>query len=1141
MTNKSVKTIGIAELYDQYKDLISFYFPSKEEAIACEARAKMGDDRAIHMMQLVYALPVPEIITSSHERTSRSSQHMHVSTYTEQNWSVSHSGLGRFATSSSDDTNKDNGMVNSYNFATLPFYDSICFGGRSCVYDTMLVEHDGTKGNLNAFSNPFPSGTAIGKVYDAHYVQPLKADFSAPTGRTYDGTYNRGFAVVNKNDYRIEIAPKQSSNARENGSTVQLLYSPNLTPPERGDRAHLNWNAYSWDDLKHLHDQNNTRYIRTLETCAKSGDAAAARLLSKFYGQEYFYEYTVKWRMFSESDYKRNKHFSSVKAKEWQRVAEQLEGKGLTPIARDTFVQDFLLSQDKEPEGLYNIGYALVHNAHIADRAKGIDYLKHAANLDDSGANAPVKANAARELGEIYHTAFDADGNKEDLQKAYFWYGVAAKTPMSMKYPDGTPREFDGHPNAKVRIAYLDKAYPELAGTMMDENKMRNPSAEHIGKYPASAWHVEIPITDYSSILHDPERGGIMHRMEEAVAGIDDDVKEFKAMTAGIQAKIDDLAARQLVASGRVADISGDELAALRTNDDITRQQRSHERLQRLSEDRWVKETLGNLGSSVAMAIAVPYLAPALPGKLAADLANFHGTTMVLSNTARAKGYQAVKDNEVAHQQAIIDELESRKIDTNIFPDEIRELTLEVQRLADSAPVQRLKKDEVKARTIIEGCLRQKIFKSGLEVCRSLDKYAQREGIDSLDTLLEQFSTGDADLYAALSNLCYGHANSRDIEIILQDVHNMKGDDLPPHEKALKRYVERVMKGDVAAFITRASQIDVIEDMKLIDFKTMSVDHRATSADLVRGSAPLDDEEQARRQVEEANRTALTCMFSQQFGVTHIGQYDVKRIFSFYLHRHGRKQLIADELQDGQVTMDELPKRVTAKSTEQMEGFVERATRRGSNHRKEDEVPHIGDLFLRTCGYEYYLPQAVITSGRGNRFADNPESPVAYPMVNEVIQSFIQKLSLKDHATYQQQVGAELDNVIAQSFIDFFQQLGKKHNEEFAQERGYLRDAYEHEMYKSRFITYQDDITADAVSQFPMFLQLYQRNLKKALTIAPEAEVAVIEQQIASLDGQAQQHLATAFAMPGSHQARLEARQQDQRGSNMTESWRFAG
>lgn len=887
----------------------------------------------------------------------------------------------------------------------------------------------------------------------------------------------------------------------------------------------LTWLGFDSSGVAKLSKSYNreAQLLQLAETFARSGVGNYARLLEKIYKTRTF---KIEWEESSSdpNSYGMNKMsqqcdnpaYSEEKSTHWSHIADNLEGK-TTLIEREKFLKEFLYSQDATPEGLYNIGYALYHNRHIGDKDKGLDYLKHAANLGD--------ANAARELGEIYRNAFEAHSNKADLETAYFWHKVAVETPMEVSI-NGKNQKVDGHPNAKARIAYLEKAYPELAKPRLtDENTLRNPSRTHIAKYPASAWYIDVPITDVSSIIKNTKHGdGIVGRMEDAVAAIDSHVAEFERMTSVIQARMDDLAARQLVMDGRVEKLKGEEITALRQNDALSREQMTHQRLAQLSHDRWVKETLNNLGSTAILPILV-----GMPSDQTIRLA--------VGNVARAAGFKGARDNEVAYRDALIEELESRKIDTSKFPAEVDTLVKQIQSLANSKPMQQLLKDETRARALVEGYLRQKILRSGLDNCRSLDDYAKQNGLESADALLANFEKGDARLSTAISNLCYGHANSNDLEVILADANAMRGGDLPPHEKALKQFVERVVKGNIAHYMTRASQIDVIEDLNLVNFDTMSVDHSAATADLVQGTKTLSPEEQGKRQVDAATKMALTTMFSKQFGVTHIGQYDVTRMFSFYLHRHGRDELIASELHDGNVSDELASKRVSLRPPKEMRGFVERA--KASALRGREDQPNVGDLFLRVCGYEYYLPQAVITSGRGNRFKENPEAPVAYPMVNRVVQSFIEKMSLSDLPHYREKIGEELDNVIAQTFIDFFNQVGREHAEKFAKDREYLRDAHAHDNYGPRFDTYEDKITADAMGKFSLFMKLYERNLKKELATAPEDVVKLLQQQIDSLDQEAQDYLAPAVARPGSFQSREEARTLNHRGSNMTEQWRF--
>lgn len=173
-------------------------------------------------------------------------------------------------------------------------------------------------------------------------------------------------------------------------------------------------------------------------------------------------------------------------------------------------------------------------------------------------------------------------------------------------------------------------------------------------------------------------------------------------------------------------------------------------------------------------------------------------------------------------------------------------------------------------------------------------------------------------------------------------------------------------------------------------------------------------------------------------------------------------------------------------------------------------------------------------------------------MVNNVVKSFIEKMSLSDIATYRAQVGttqdekgnvtegSRLDAVIAQVFIDFFHQVGKEHTEKFAKDRANLRDAFAHGTYGPDFTVYGKKITADVQERFPEFLAVYQRNLERELAGAPEAEAKVLRAQIASLNETSQQFLNPPITQPESFQARVAARQNDHRGKNMTEQWQFS-
>lgn len=1044
----------IVDVYRKHKDLLSVYFKSEEEAAECESRAKMGDDRAQRIISLAYDARVSTNKGIIYHRMKGGS-------FSSTREAIMIPFWEPIDKASRDDYHEN--AIDARNLEAINFSESVKLGNRS-----PLIKNPEWQPNL--------------KSQSAYFLEEYCDDVMHDSGAAY--AQNLEYSLKPKGSFHYEVC----QNAAPHGlSSFNLIYNNNL-PKWAADKRTTRSAIRQWSA-----NYNNES---ALIVCAQAGSSEAARLLAALYKQVTFYEKETKVRLFGSNEYQYNSKHDSAKAKQWSDYAENLEGK-TTPIECSKFLQDFIYSQDGTPDGLYNIGYALYHNKKIGNEARGIDYLKHAANLGN--------ANAARELGEIFHTQFDERADRQNLGLAYFWYKTAAEL---------------GHPNGTARMAYLEKAYPELQQQKLNET-LRNPSPAHIEKHPASAWRLEVKKLDLQDMIHNPQHGGILERMEGAVSAVDDNVREFEMATRILQAKIDDLAARQLVLDGHVETLKGEEITALRSNDALSAQQRTSQRALNNSKDRWVKETISNLGATMLLGVLGGVETSTVLGNMR-------------SGTARATGYKNVAANEVDYHKALIAELEDRKIDTTKFPEQIKELALLVQQVADSKPMQQLMKDETRSRALVEGYLRQKILKSGLEVTRGLDDFARSNGLSSVDALLQAYEKEDIALYRAVSNLCYGHANSNDMAVLLHDVNQLSQHSGAPHERALKQYVELIVKSNIGQFMTCASQVDVIEDLKLVDFSTMEADGNKGTADLMQPLHMPSAETMGKQQVDAATKLALTTMFANQFGVTHIGQYDVKRMFNFYLHRHGRHELIASELQDGHVSDEQADKKVSLLDYKKMRGFVER-TKQSAVEAREDQ-PNVGDLFLRTCGYEYFLPQAVITSGRGNRFKENPEAPVAYPMINSVIQSFIQRMSLSDINTYREKVGDELDNVLAQTFIDFFQDLGKSHAEQFKKERDHVRDGLTNNYYGSRYDLYSQKITNDAVEQYPRFLEIYEQNLKKHLQVMPEEEAKLLRQQIDSLEEDTKKYLAPNIPEIGSFQAKEESRA-NHKFENMSERW----
>ena len=264
-----------------------------------------------------------------------------------------------------------------------------------------------------------------------------------------------------------------------------------------------------------------------------------------------------------------------------------------------------------------------------------------------------------------------------------------------------------------------------------------------------------------------------------------------------------------------------------------------------------------------------------------------------------------------------------------------------------------------------------------------------------------------------------------------------------------------------------------------------------------------------------------------------IGREDVRNAFDFWLHRHGDKHLYDEKIRDGEMA-DEYPaKRVSMVARDRMEGFVDMAKRSVASGRTS--FPKVGDMFMRICAYEYFLPQSVHTGGKDNIFTDHPESPTAYPMVNEVVSEFVRRLSFSGIDEYRGKIGERLDNVIAQSFIDFFAHLGAQHDKDpkLAELRNRVRDTARYEDYGASFDRLSKSIVRDATQRFDQFLEVYRANLEKQLAISTLADRAVLEEQIDRVKDLGDGKLNTKIVRPGSHEARLLAHDEAHTGKNM--------
>ncbi len=480
------------------------------------------------------------------------------------------------------------------------------------------------------------------------------------------------------------------------------------------------------------------------------------------------------------------------------------------------------------------------------------------------------------------------------------------------------------------------------------------------------------------------------------------------------------------------------------------------------------------------------------------------------STISKMTGYKLSANEEFRIKEALIANLKTKKVDVIAHAAEIQSIANKIEEIVVSKKFQEMLTDEVKSERVVQAYVARSLLRSGSHNTQELQQSCEISGVSSVDSFLTAF---DGRLGEALQRFCFGIANSNDMRVIIAEANGVKANDTDTNRRALRDFAEDVLKPDIGAYLTHASKVDKIYQANLIGLGTQ-----------------LHWE---REMVRDTTDRELTALFANEFGMSVVGVQDIRNIFDSYLHRHGDKYMYDAKLKDGQMT-DEYPDmRVNVVPEERMDRFVDMVKRSAAHARTTQ--PNVGDMFLRICGYEYFRPQAVRTAGTDNIFLENPEAPASYPMVNEVVNNFIERLSLSPIETYREQVGVRLDSLIARSFMDFFARLGEIHGQDEAidNHRKRTRDAARADQYGSVFSSYTRRITADAVNHYDLFLDIYKENLERVSELAPEKDRKLLQAQIEKLSEPARTTLNPDVMDPTSHQARLTAAYEDHLFENM--------
>lgn len=453
--------------------------------------------------------------------------------------------------------------------------------------------------------------------------------------------------------------------------------------------------------------------------------------------------------------------------------------------------------------------------------------------------------------------------------------------------------------------------------------------------------------------------------------------------------------------------------------------------------------------------------------------------------------------------------LRSERIDDKALAAEIKGLEKAIEDTKKSREFQLLKQDEAKRTRVVEAFLLRSLLRNGYNNSLAIEETCEDCAAGSIDEFLAHYK--GTRLGLALKKHCHGVADSNDMSVILAEANCLRGP-LSAQDQVLKAYVEEVMKPNIASFLSKASKMDVIGEAHLTGFA---------------------NELHFPAEMQLENSRAVGVLLANEFGMSVIGHDDVRSMFDFWLHRHGDRRLYDEKIRDGDMA-DEYPeKRVSHLPESRVENFVDMAKRSVASRRAS--FPKIGDMFQRICAYEYFLPQAVHVGGQDNIFTQFPEAPCAYPMVNAVIGEFIKRLSFADINDYREKVGDRLDNLIAQSFMDFFAALGDKHtsNERLSSIRADVKAAGSYDDYSPLFDRYAKNITRDALQHFDLFCDIYRRNLEKQLEVMPEKDRPILEGQIEAVKHLADGKLNPSVTQPGTHEARLRAHFEAHTGENL--------
>lgn len=372
----------------------------------------------------------------------------------------------------------------------------------------------------------------------------------------------------------------------------------------------------------------------------------------------------------------------------------------------------------------------------------------------------------------------------------------------------------------------------------------------------------------------------------------------------------------------------------------------------------------------------------------------------------------------------------------------------------------------------------------------------ERSSYGTIDDFLKALNRRSTRLNEAMENFLVGLADSNDLTVIISEANAIESPETEV-EKIFVRYVESSIKEHFREHARQASIVDVLKMRNV----------------LYTGS-PLHSFGEVVKMETDA---ALQALFAGEGEFSLVGSNDVHQIFGFYLTRHGERGL--RDLQDP-IKMD--PKVAKQAHTEGLQKIRDEIIER---RHATTQVPRPGAIFTEICAYEYFLAQGE-NFVKDNSLQNHPQSVESYKMVNTVVQDFVRRLALdKTRKQTPQLLSSDIESLIAQTFIDFFSELGGRHlNDPQIQDRANkVKTAYHGGNYSLTSATYGDLITEDAQDSFDLFLQVYKHNLEKYLEVATREKRDSLLEELENVKGMMSHLMPDDIRLPDSDESRERA------------------